>query len=256
MKQSYPCLLYIALSLTACQSEPEVPKEPWIHDPVSAWPDLALTNEIAFGDTTYEDLANAFLIDTGADTVGVTCKHLFLVFQKNQGLKTIDLGESFRYWKLYPKGHPEKAVQMERLINRNVDEPVDQFNTLKLRDWLLLELPEQRPDLYPLKIRFQPVKPYEVVYAVGWGRRQEQTEHPALIKMEVVQPLRNYFYVKTLDTAHHPEGRSGSAVIDADGYLVGVVSGAEGKLGVIGGVNYLKKVMDDYGVKYEIRNQK
>lgn len=103
MKQSYPLLLFGLLSLTACRSEPGVPKEPWIHDPVSDWPDLALTNEIAFGDTTYEDLANAFLIDTGADTVGVTCKHLFLVFQKNQGLKTIDLGESFRYWPIKSK---------------------------------------------------------------------------------------------------------------------------------------------------------
>jgi len=95
MKHSYPLQRSILLPLAATrQSEPKVRKEFWIHDPACLWPDLALTNEIAFGDTTYEDLANTFLIDT----VGVTCKHLFLVFQKNQGVKTIDLGESFRFW--------------------------------------------------------------------------------------------------------------------------------------------------------------
>jgi hypothetical protein len=40
-------------------------------------------------------------------------------------------------------------------------------------------------------------------------------------------------------------------VIDKNGYLVGIVSGAEGTLGVIGSVNYLKEMFDLYDVEYQ-----
>ena len=42
----------------------------------------------------------------------------------------------------------------------------------------------------------------------------------------------------------------GSPVIDKNGYLVGIVSGQEGKLGVIGGIKYLTTMFDEYGIKY------
>jgi hypothetical protein len=63
--------------------------------------------------------------------------------------------------------------------------------------------------------------------------------------------MGNYYYVKTLAEDVAPPGRSGSPVIDKNGYLVGIVSGAEGNLGVIGSVQYLKKLFDEYGVDYE-----
>ncbi|MFC2117144.1 hypothetical protein ACFLTI_09005 [Bacteroidota bacterium] len=39
-------------------------------------------------------------------------------------------------------------------------------------------------------------------------------------------------------------------------YLVGIVSGAEGNLGVIGGIQYLKKMFDKYSIKYKLSNTK
>jgi len=62
--------------------------------------------------------------------------------------------------------------------------------------------------------------------------------------------LGDYFYTQTLSTDIHPAGRSGSPVIDQNGYLVGIVSGAEGKLGVMGSINYLKNILDKYNIKY------
>lgn len=63
--------------------------------------------------------------------------------------------------------------------------------------------------------------------------------------------MGNYFYTQTMTPNVQPYGRSGSAVIDKNGYLVGIVSGAEGNLGVIGSVDYLREMFDQYGVGYQ-----
>jgi hypothetical protein len=79
-------LIVICIMLMfGCKNSPQIIKEPWIEKPVSSWPDFALTNEISFSDTTYYDIANSFLVDTGFDTIGISCKHFFLVFQNQLG---------------------------------------------------------------------------------------------------------------------------------------------------------------------------
>ena len=75
-----------------CQNSPQIVKEPWVEKPVSLWPDFTLSNEIGFNDTTYYDLGNSFLVNTGFDTIGISCKHLFMVFENQLGMKAIDLG--------------------------------------------------------------------------------------------------------------------------------------------------------------------
>jgi hypothetical protein len=75
--------------------------------------------------------------------------------------------------------------------------------------------------------------------------------YPVLIKQQYFKGLGDYYYTKTLDKEISPHGRSGSPVIDKNGYLVGIVSGAEGNLSVVGSVYYLKKLFDKYNIKYE-----
>ena len=224
----------------SCLSGEKYEKEPWISKPVSQWPNFALTNEVSFEDTTFLDLANGFLVNTGYDTMAVSCKHLFMVFEKYQNLNSIDLGEHFNYWKMSPKNHPDKIVQLKQLLNQNKAEPVENFNSLKVRDWLIFNIINNEHKLYPLRIRYSPVKTKEVVYCVGWGMKQKDNSKPALIKMRCVKDVGDYFFTKTLSEKHKPHGRSGSAVIDKNGYLVGIVSGAEGNLGVMGSTSYLK----------------
>ncbi len=243
-------ILIISMLMIGCKNAPELIKESWIEKPVSSWPDFALTNEIRFSDTTYYDIANAFLVNTGFDTIGVSCKHLFMMFENDLGLKRIDLGDTFDYWNMYPKHHKEKIVSVKRLINKNLNEQIGQFNTLKVRDWILFELKEQNIELYPLKIRYTPVYNNENVYAVGWGMKQKDNRRPALIKLQCVRNLGDYFYVMPLKAESHSAGRSGSPVIDKNGYLVGIVSGQEGNLGVVGGIKYLTTMFDKYGIEY------
>ncbi|NRD21893.1 trypsin-like peptidase domain-containing protein [Winogradskyella litoriviva] len=250
--RKYGLIIFIFLLFTfSCNNKPQITNaEPWINKPVSQWPDFALTNTISFTDTTYTDFANSFLINTGIDTVAVSCKHLFMVFEKQLGMSNIDLGPEFKYWNLYPKNKKEKTVSIKRLINKNQSENIGEFNTLKIRDWIIFEIEDANSELYPLKIRFTPVKKNEVVYAVGWGIKQKDNSKPALIKLQCFDNLGDYFYTKHLKTDTQPHGRSGSPVIDKNGYLVGIVSGQEGNLGVIGSVNYLKKILKKYNIEY------
>jgi hypothetical protein len=239
------------LLIFGCQNSPQIEKEPWAEKPVSLWPNFALTNEISFKDTTYHDFANSFLVNTGFDTIGISCKHLFMVFENQPGIKSVDLGDTFKYWKMYPKNNKENTVAITRLINTDPNERIGRFNTLKVRDWIIFELEKEKNQLYPLKIRHTPVKNKEIVYAVGWGMKQKDNRKPALLKLQCFKNLGNYFYTKTLSTDTHPSGRSGSPVIDKNGYLVGIVSGQEGDLGVIGTVPYLTGLFDKYRIKYK-----
>ncbi|WP_396602942.1 hypothetical protein [Algibacter sp. R77976] len=157
--RKYGLIIFSFLLLSfGCKNEPQVTKEPWIEKPVSEWPDFALTNKISFTDTTYTDIANSFLVNTGIDTIGVSCKHFFMVFEKQLGIHNIDLGPDFKYWDLYPKNKKEKAISIKKLINRNPNEKIGQFNTLKVRDWIIFYIKSLNTELYPLKIRFTRVK--------------------------------------------------------------------------------------------------
>ncbi len=236
-------LLLLSL-LTACSDSKEVAeKEAWAGKPVSEWPDIVFTNDIMFRDTTYKGMANSFLVDTGDDTLGVTCKHIFLVFVHEE-LPVIDLGDNFVEWRAYPKWDKDKHMIFGELINKNSDEMVDAFNTLKVRDWLLFDVQDIPAGFTPLKIRHEPLQKNEIIYGIGWPYRQKEGQ-PSLVKMQVFRNAGPYYYVNTITENFDPAGRSGSPVIDANGYLVGIASGAEGRLDVIGNVNYLDEFIYD-----------
>ena len=243
--------LVLILIFFSCQNQQKktIEKEPWIQNPTSQWPDFALTNTVKFKDTVYRDIANSFLVDTGYDTIAVSCKHLFMVF-RNANMNSIDLGADFVSWEMYPKGQIDKSVQVEQLINSNKNESIGEFNTLKVRDWLIFKITNKNKDIYPLEIRTTPVRTDEFVYAIGWGHKQ-LTKTPSLIKMKVYKNLGDYYYILTKTENVSPVGRSGSPVIDANGYLVGIVSGQEGRLGVIGSVKYLNGLFEKYGIKHQ-----
>ena len=242
---------FLSIIFSGCSEKKKVVKESWMAKPVKDWPSFALTNDIAFTDTTYRALANAFLIDTGKDTLAVSCKHIFMAFANLRGLSTIDLGAQFVSWKMYPKNRPQQQVEIKKLINQSSAEPIGQFNTLKDRDWILFSIRQKNKNIYPLKIRYTPVRPNEVVFAVGWGALQKDNHYPQLVKLQCFKNMGNYFYVQTLTKNVSQEGSSGSPVIDQNGYLVGLISGQEGKLGVIGSVAYLQQLFEQYGIPYQ-----
>ena len=115
-------------------------------------------------------------------------------------------------------------------------EKAEVINTnLNNSDFKVEDIPE---GFIPFKIRTKPVQEGEVIYCLGWPYKQKEGS-PSLVKMEIFRNAGPYYYINTLTENVDPAGRSGSPVIDANGYLVGIVSGAEGNLGVICNVNYL-----------------
>ncbi len=152
---------------------------------------------------------------------------------------------------LFLKHNPQNAVSVNKIINQNTDELIGEFNSLKVRDWILFELEEMKINVFPLKIRFSPIKKNELIYSVGWGELQKDNSLPKVTKMQCIRTFKHYCLVKPLDNKVKPNGRSGSAVIDENGYLIGIISGGEGNLGVIGTTNYLREQFDKYGIKYK-----
>lgn len=246
------CML-TGLAVFACgPDDTPVAREPWVDHPVSDWPDFVLTNDITFADTAYVGFANGFLVDTGSDTVGVTCKHIFLAFQRSLGLTMIDPGDTFRHWRLRSSRNPDLAVPVTRLINADPNEPIGSFETLKNRDWLILEIGAVPPGVRPLKVRYETLEPNEVVYAVGRSLTRRDAADPAVYRLQHFRSAGTYHYVRPLHD-RDSEHTSGSPVIDANGYLVGLVSGGVGRLGVVAGVGYLQAQLERYGIAYDER---
>lgn len=236
----------LLIALVGCGREPArdgPPPEPWTDRPVEEWPDLVLTNTIEFRDTTLRGLANAFLVDTGRDTVGVTAKHLFLVLARTFGLEAIDPGDALVQWRFPSSRDPTRVVAARRLVNRNPEEPIGDFSSLKDRDWLVFELERPIPDVHPLKLRLRPIGADETVYAVGRSAERREEPDPSVTPLRRFRAVGGYYYVRARPDAD-PAGTSGSPVIDANGHLVGIVSGAVGELGVVSGVRYLAGLLE------------
>ena len=188
MKLAIP---FVCLFVLACDAESTREPEPWAGLPASDWPDIVLTNDVRFADTVFAGLANAFLVDLGSDTVGVTAKHIFLLFAEQRGLTSIDLGPDFMQWDLRSVKPGAESMEAVTLINQD----------------------------------------------------------PTIVPLRIYQALGPYYYVQSLDPAADPVGTSGSPVIDGDGYLIGLVSGAAGRLGVVASLEYLMQVLDRYGAR-------
>lgn len=242
----------VALAPTACRDaapdRPMLSPEPWVQGPVAGWPDFALTNDIVYTDTTYTGVANAFLVDTGADTVAVTVKHMFLALGLwRDDVTGIDPGPAFVAWRFRSSRDPSRAVE-GRLLNRDADEPIGDFGSLKDRDWLIFAIDSVPTGVYPLKVRWTPLERGEEVRAVGRSRAQRDDRDPAPRPLVVYQAAGTYYYVQPEGSGVDPVQTSGSPVIDEGGHLVGIVSGAVGRLGVVGGVAYLRRVLETHGI--------
>ena len=232
-------MIGVMILLTSC-SNPKESAEAWISLPVSEWPDMALTNEIVFEDTTFTDLANCFLVRYAEDTFAVTCKHIFLVFRNRLGYQDVHLGEDFQSWWMYPENKPDMKFRVGKLLNDDPNESIGEFNTLKDRDWLVFEVQDVPKEIHVFQLAEDRPFSGEAIYNFGWGDDPPDPEKATLVKMEFIRAAGNQLYAKTLTAEANGVGRSGSAVFNARGHLLGLVSGAEGQLGVVCSTSYLE----------------
>jgi hypothetical protein len=145
------------------------------------------------------------------------------------------------------------VVPLGRLINEDSRKPIGDFAGIKARDWLLLEPSGWSDGVYPLKIRYSPLEVGDTIRAAGRSLAGRYDRDPTLRPRRVFRVQENYYYVQPLDPAEDPGQTSGSPVIGENGYLVGLVSGAVGRVVVIAGVRYLQDQFERYGIPYQLQ---
>jgi tetratricopeptide (TPR) repeat protein len=208
-------------------------KEPWVDLPRDQWPRIALTNHVLFknGDRylapSFTYAGTGFLINTGNDTLAVTAKHILWV-ARNKKSASVQINRDLQQWTMMPKGDSLHVARIDSLLNEDSTEILEgKASTILERDVIVFSVSSSSPGLYPLKPRYAAVKPGEKLYILSCDY-----DHPTCMVFEgkVYKKLGMDILIER-NMQEMIGGSSGSAVIDANGYLVGVISSATGYSG-------------------------
>ncbi|RYD77534.1 MAG: hypothetical protein EOP55_09105 [Sphingobacteriales bacterium] len=225
-------------------------KESWVDKPIAEWPKIALINEVQFnnGDryvhSSFKYAGTGFLIDNGKDTLAATGKHILWI-AKNKQSKATEVNAALKEWVMRPKGDAQDSTVIGELLNEDPNEVLEgKGSTVQDRDWIVFTVKKSSPNLYPLKPRYTQVKPGEKVYILSCAYDDSLcTVH----KGKVYQKYGMDILIER-DMKTHKGGCSGSPVIDANGYLIGIITGSAGSkagdVSVAISNEYLKDVLD------------
>lgn len=229
------------------------PKDNWVTAPTDQWPQIVLTNHVQYKDgdryidPSFSYAGNGFLIDTGKDTLAATVKHVLWV-ARNKKTETVEVNRDLNTWVMKPKGGRPDSVVIDKLINEDTTEVLEgSSSTILERDWLVFTIKNASSGIYPLKPRYTAIRSGETVYIVAYSYSNASVN---IFKGTVLQKLG-------MDILIQPDnegplvaiGASGSPVIDANGFLIGIYSTistdpATGKnISVAAGTEYLKNVL-------------
>lgn len=225
-------------------------KEPWINKPVSDWPQIALINQVLYTngdryiDPSFKYAGTGFLIDNGRDTLAATAKHILWI-AKNKKVEGTEINADLRRWVMTTKKNTTDSVLVGRLLNEDPDERLEgSSSTILERDWLVFSVKKSSPKLYPLKPRYTPVKPGEKVYILSCAYEDSTS---TVYNGTVYRKLGMDILIQH-DMGNQKPGSSGSPVIDANGYLIGIISSGTtidvGEVAVAISTEYLKDVLD------------
>ena len=229
------------------------PKENWITAPTDQWPQIVLTNHVQYKngdryiDPSFNYAGNGFLIDTGKDTLAVTVKHALWV-ARNRKTETVNVNKDLASWIMKPKGGIPDSVVIDQLINEDTTEVLEgSSSTILERDWLVFTVRKASSRIHPLKPRYTSIKSGEMVYIVAYSYNNAFVN---FFRGRVLQKLGMDILIQPDGEGPLPGmGVSGSPVIDANGFLIGIFSttstdSATGKnISVAAGTEYLKSVL-------------
>ncbi|WP_161662283.1 tetratricopeptide repeat-containing serine protease family protein [Pedobacter sp. V48] len=225
-------------------------RENWMDKPVSAWPRIALVNHVQYKngdryvDPSFKYAATGFLIGSGKDTLAATAKHILWI-AKNRKTKSTEINNDLEQWVMTPKGMGKDSALIGRLLNEDPEEQLEGKGATSLdRDWIVFSTTKVASGLYPLKPRYTQVKPGEKVYILSCAYEDSLcTVHEGRVYKKLGMDILIRRDMKT-----HKGGCSGSPVIDANGYLIGVLSRSSysehGNVSVAISTEYLKEVLN------------
>ncbi len=212
----------------------------WVQRPRNAWPQITMVNHIEYTDSVHPEAGCGFLLDTGFDTVAVTAKHILTYFNSDN-MESIAFGSLLAEWKMTPKNNPADQIIIDKLINENPLESIDDIPPAL--DWLLFTIGKNSPNIQPLQFRPTPLEAGEKVFIIGWrycDRHCSQRIYEG--KVVSYQPGTVKISTKLLSRNKIP-GLSGSPVIDSKGYLIGIMSRKHGELELLSSIEYPRKVL-------------
>ncbi len=220
--------------------EPLENKGRWIDKPQSEWPQIAMINHIEYSDKSHPIAGCSFLLDTGNDILAVTAKHVLTYF-KSEEMDSVSFKDTLQNWKMYPKNNSADMVIVDKLINENRDEPIEEVPPEK--DWLLFSIKDRSENIQPLKFRTEPFQHGEKVYIVGW-RYTDKDGTQRIYEGNYVRSLNGSLLISTEILADNTmPGLSGAPVIDSNGNLIGIMSHKHHKMEHLSSLDYPKQVL-------------
>jgi hypothetical protein len=170
-------------------------------------PQIVLTHHLIVDTNEIKDRGCAFTINTGYDTIAATCKHLFLIMPP--AINSISFDNKLKKWIMYPKNYPNDKIFFRKLLNEDKKQEIIPEDIL-YEDWFLIDIQQNNPSIYPLKVRYSPLKKGEIVYVLGWTN--DNFDLPRKYKLKHIQTSGNRSYAQMLDVCGG--GLSGAPVID------------------------------------------
>lgn len=241
-------LFYLSLILYPTYAQ----QAEWIRKPKDQWPQIALINEVWYRNgeryvhPSFEYAASGFLIDTGKDTLAVTVKHVLWI-AKAKGMKSVDFKGKLQRWIMHPKGNLKDSVVIDNLINTDSTEILEgSKSTVTQRDWLVFTTKFVSPNIKPLRPRFTPVRVGERVTYFGCP----YNDKTCVTGESTVVAIEGDRIIFTMPAGANVGGASGSAIVDENGLLVGILGGSSVNKNTnepaLYGIStrYLKKVLD------------
>jgi hypothetical protein len=209
---------------------PAPPEEPdaygsWMKLPQESWPKIAVVNRIDYTDGHHPVAGCGFLLEVGDEVLAATAKHVLIYF-KSAEMDSVDFRGTLKSWKMLPKDRPSEVVVVSDLINRDPQEPLQRIPCEK--DWLLFTVERASQEIQPLRFRTTPLRPGEPVYVLGW--RYTEVDCPQIVyEGSYIRSEKGSVLIsveKLID--NRMPGLSGAPVIDARGYLIGMMSRGSG----------------------------
>jgi S1-C subfamily serine protease len=192
--------------------------EPWMAKPKTEWPQIVLTNMAQFDGHSPLQGASSFLIKTDDGRIlGATAAHL--VGSAGGVEPEIDvkqLTSKIVSWQAYPRTMPDDFVEFTGL---GVDGIGDESG-----DWLILSVKDSgNPPAYPLKVRGEPVAVGENVFLIGCAYVDRDCKQNVYSGVVTAREFGDRFRYD-IDPPVDIRGFSGAPIVDAKGYVVGVMA--------------------------------
>ncbi|MHC4305835.1 MAG: S1 family peptidase [Planctomycetota bacterium] len=212
----------------------------WMELPQEDWPKIAVVNQIDYTDGHHPVAGCGFLLEVGDEVLAATAKHVLTYF-KSAEMDSVDFQGTLRSWKMFPKDRPSEVVVVGELINQDAEESLQRIACEK--DWLVFTVERASKEIQPLRFRTAPLQPDEPVYVLGW--RYTDVDCPQIVyEGEYVRSEKGSVQItveKLIDNTI--PGLSGAPVIDARGYLIGMMSRGSGRIQRLSPIEYPRELL-------------